>query len=123
MKDFPRLVRAGAGFAGLLERVAGVGRACRRRYFGIWWLHVQSKILVLGGGDPPLNAAGKTQYATNQAGLKNGTIVDKPRKVCSPDGVPVCSKQPYPSRSSRCRRARSPWSNELNHQAPCHSPG
>ena len=54
------------------------------------------KIQVLGGGDPPLNAAGKAAYEMNQTGLKDGSIVDKARQVCVPDGVPRVLATPYP---------------------------
>src|SRR5258706_13249347 len=100
MKDFPRLVRAGAGFAGLLSALLASAARAEGDISGIWWATTYSpKILVLGGGDPPLNAAGKAQYATNQAGLKNGTIVDKPLKVCSQDGVPLVPEKPNPSKT------------------------
>src|SRR5215471_12185252 len=47
---------------------------------GTYWATSYSPaIQVLGGGDPPLNAAGKAAYEMNQAGLKDGSIVDKAR--------------------------------------------
>ena len=117
MKDFPRLVRAGAGFAGLLSALLASAVRAEGDISGIWWATTYSpKIPVLGGGDPPLNAAGKAQYATNQAGLKNGTIVDKPRKVCSPDGVPRVLETPYPFEIFQVPKGQITMVHELNHQ-------
>ena len=74
---------------------------------GTYWATSYSpKIQVLGGGEPPLNAAGKAAYEKNQAGLKDGSILDKARRVCVPDGMPGCSPRPIRSKSSRCRPAR-----------------
>ena len=56
---------------------------------GTYWATSYSpKIQVMGGGDPPLNDAGKAAYAANQAGFKDGSVIDKARKVCVPDGIP-----------------------------------
>src|SRR5262249_14057369 len=64
---------------------------------GTYWATSYSPtIQVLGGGDPPLNAAGKAAHAKIQAGLKDGSIVDKARRVCVPDGVPRVLATPYP---------------------------
>src|SRR5260370_13409430 len=64
---------------------------------GTYWATSYSpKIQGLGGGDPPLNAAGKAAYEKIQAGLKDGSIVDKARRVCVPDGVPRVLATPYP---------------------------
>ena len=64
---------------------------------GTYWATSYSpKIQVVGGGDPPLNAAGKAAYEVNQKGLKDGSIVDKARRVCIPDGVPRVLATPYP---------------------------
>ena len=64
---------------------------------GIWWTTTYSpKLLPMGGGEPPLNAAGKAKYQENMTGLRSGSIVDKARKVCIPDGVPRVLESPYP---------------------------
>src|SRR6266481_1723818 len=64
---------------------------------GTYWATSYSPtIQVLGGGDPPLNAAGKAAYEMTRAGLKDGSIVDKARRVCVPDGVPRVLATPYP---------------------------
>src|SRR5580765_7047071 len=53
---------------------------------GTYWATAYSaRIQVLGGGDPPLNAAGKAAYEMIQTGLKDGSIQDKARRVCVPD--------------------------------------
>src|SRR5208282_106942 len=64
---------------------------------GTYWAASYSPtIQALGGGDPPLNAAGKAAYEMNRTGLKEGSIVDKARRVCVPDGLPRVLATPYP---------------------------
>jgi hypothetical protein len=55
-----------------------------------------AKIQVVGGGDLPLTEAGRAAYARNMAGLKDGSIEDRARKYCTPDGVPRSLATPYP---------------------------
>src|SRR5205823_5757410 len=58
---------------------------------GMWWASTYSpsmKTYLVGGGDIPLNDAGKKKYAEIQAGLKDGSITDRARKYCTPDGLP-----------------------------------
>src|SRR5450755_1820183 len=100
MKDFSGIARAGAaivGVASVLLATGAIAAGAEPNLSGIWWATTYSpKILVVGGGDPPLNAAGKMQHQQNQAGLKDGSLVDKARKVCIPDGVPRVLETPYP---------------------------
>ena len=64
---------------------------------GVYWAtEYYAKIQVLGGGDLPLTDTGKAAYARNMAGLKDGSIVDRARKYCTPDGVPRSLATPYP---------------------------
>jgi hypothetical protein len=84
---------------------------------GVWWATTYSpKILLVGGGDPPLNASGKAQYAKNQAGLKSGELIDKARKVCVPDGVPRVLETPYPFELFEVPKGQIIMIHELNHQ-------
>ena len=84
---------------------------------GIWWTTTYSpKLLPAGGGDPPLTAAGRTKYQENMAGLRNGTIVDKARKVCIPDGVPRVLETPYPFEIFQVPKGQVTMLHELNHQ-------
>ena len=117
MGDFWGAVRVGAGLASLLSILLPLPAHAEGDISGVWWAASYSpKILVLGGGDPPLNAAGKTQYAKNQAGLKDGTIVDKARKVCIPDGVPRVLETPYPFEIFQVPKGQITMIHELNHQ-------
>jgi hypothetical protein len=69
---------------------------------GTYWATTYSpEIQVLGSGKPPLNAAGKAAYEKSRAGLENGAIVDKARRVCVPDGVPRVLATPYPNLRGR----------------------
>jgi hypothetical protein len=84
---------------------------------GIYWATSYSpKIQVLGGGDPPLNAAGRAAYEMNQAGLKDGSIVDKARRVCVPDGVPRVLATPYPFEVFQLPAGQVTFLYEMNHQ-------
>jgi hypothetical protein len=81
-----------------------------------WTTEYHAKIQVLGGGDPPLNAAGKAAYQKNQAGLKDGSIPDPARKVCLPDGVPRVLATPYPFELFQLPAGQVTFIHELNHQ-------
>jgi hypothetical protein len=81
-----------------------------------WATEYHAKIQVLGGGDPPLNAAGKAAYQKNQAGLKDGSISDPARKVCLPDGVPRVLATPYPFELFQLPAGQVTFVHELNHQ-------
>ncbi len=117
MRDFWGTVRAAAGLAGLFSALLASPVHAEGDISGVWWATSYSpKILVLGGGDPPLNDAGKTQYAKNQAGLKSGTIIDKARKVCIPDGVPRVLETPYPFEIFQVPKGQVTMIHELNHQ-------
>jgi hypothetical protein len=81
-----------------------------------WATRYSPKIEVLGGGDPPLNAAGKTAYDINQAGLKDGSVVDKTRRVCVPDGMPRVLATPYPFEVFQVPAGEVTFLYEMNHQ-------
>jgi hypothetical protein len=115
MGDFKMLASTCvAAFVGLV--LASAARA-EADLSGIWWAtSYSSKILVQGGGDPPLNAEGKVQYAKNKASLKSGDLVDKARKVCVPDGVPRVLETPYPFELFQVPKGQVTMIHELNHQ-------
>ena len=62
------------------------------------WLNVAPKgrLVPVGGGAPPLNAAGRAAYAKARADLKSGAAVDAVHKYCLPEGVPRLMSSPYP---------------------------
>ncbi len=70
----------------------------------------------MGGGNPPLNAAGMAAYEKNQAGLKNSSIVDKARRVCVPDGLPRVLATPYPFEIFQVPVDKVTFLYEMNHQ-------
>ncbi|HEY7300592.1 MAG TPA: hypothetical protein VH684_22060 [Xanthobacteraceae bacterium] len=85
---------------------------------GTYWATTYSpKIQVLGGGEPPLTAAGKAAYEANQAGLKDGSIIDTARHVCLPDGVPRVLATPYPFEIFQVPVDQVTFVYEMNHQA------
>ena len=117
MGDLRRNTWIGSSFVGLLTVFLTSAVRAEGDISGVWWAATySSKILVLGGGDPPLSVAGKAQYANNQAGLKDGTIVDKARKVCIPDGVPRVLETPYPFEIFQVPKGQITMIHELNHQ-------
>src|SRR5499427_2899761 len=64
---------------------------------GIYWTKGYSaKVEIVGGGELPFTPAGKKIYEANMAGLKDGSIEDKARTVCVPDGLPRVWANPYP---------------------------
>ena len=81
-----------------------------------WATSYGPKIQFLGGGEPPLNEAGKKAYQENQAGLKDGTITDGARKTCLPDGIPRMLATPYPFELFRVPQGEITFIHELNHQ-------
>jgi hypothetical protein len=84
---------------------------------GTYWASRYSpSIEVVGGGEPPLNAAGKAAYEKNQQGLKDGSIVDKARRVCVPDGVPRVLATPYPFEIFQVPAGQVTFLYEMNHQ-------
>src|SRR5215467_1638690 len=116
MADFCEIARC-VGFVGLLTVLLVSVVHAEGNISGIWWATTYSpKIVVFGGGDPPLSAAGKAQYAKNQAGLRDGTLVDKARKVCTPDGVPRVLETPYPFEIFQVPKGQITMIHELNHQ-------
>ena len=117
MREFRNGVGAGAALAGLLGICLVSAAHAQADISGIWWATTYSpKILVLGGGDPPLNAAGQAQYTRNRAGLTDGSLVDKARIVCVPDGVPRVLETPYPFEIFQVPKGQVTTIHELNHQ-------
>ena len=110
-----------AGLAGFLTSLvvgsAAYAAAAIPDLSGTYWATSYSpKIQVLGGGDPPLSEAGKAAYRKNQAGLKDGSIIDPARKVCLPDGVPRILETPYPFEVFQLPPGQVTFVHELNHQ-------
>jgi len=86
-----------------LSLIAGIAvAACTatdvsRDVSGVYWAtEYHANIQVLGGGELPLTEAGRAAYARNMAGLQDGSIVDRARKYCTPDGIPRSLATPYP---------------------------
>ena len=103
----------GLSFAIALNSAAGAAPDISGTY---WATSYSPTIPVLGGGDPPLNAAGKAAYEMTRAGLKDGSIVDKARRVCVPDGVPRVLATPYPFEIFQAPAGQVTFLYEMNHQ-------
>jgi hypothetical protein len=72
------------------------------------------KAYLVGGDDVPLNDAGKKKYAEIQAGLKNGSITDRARIYCTPDGIPRALATPYPFQIIAAPPGQMSWVYEEN---------
>jgi len=84
---------------------------------GIYWAtEYNARIQLVGGGDLPLTAAGRTAYDANIAGLKDGSITDAARKFCTPDGLPRVLATPYPFEIIQAPPGQITLIYELNHQ-------
>lgn len=84
---------------------------------GIYWItQYNAKIQLVGGGELPLTAAGKTAYEKNMAGLKDGSITDNARKFCVPDGLPRVLANPYPFEIIQAPPGQVTIIYELSHQ-------
>ena len=113
--------RAGAGSAAIfaVSLLAGsaMGQGATPDLSGIYWTtQYNAKIELVGGGELPLNDAGKEAYAKNMAGLKDGSITDTARKFCVPDGLPRVLATPYPFEIIQAPPGQITVVHELNHQ-------
>jgi hypothetical protein len=109
----------GAASAALLamSALAGSAQAQTPDISGTYWAtEYHAKIQLVGGGDLPLTAEGKTAYEKNMAGLKDGSITDAARKFCVPDGVPRVLATPYPFEIIQAPPGQVTIIHELNHQ-------
>jgi len=107
----------GAGCALIVAATAAAAPAAAPDISGTYWAASYSaKLAVVGGGEPPLNAAGKAAYDKISAGLKDGSILDKARRVCVPDGVPRVMASPYPFEIFQTPADQVTMLFELNHQ-------
>src|SRR5262245_21595785 len=116
------LLRACLGFAGMITAAViggsvALAAGATQDISGTWWVtKYDPKLVVVGGGALPLNAAGKGAYEKNRAGLKDGSIVDAARKFCVPDGLPRVLTGPYPFEIIQAPPGQITIVYELNHQ-------
>jgi len=109
--------RYGIGFSFALALALNSAAVAAPDISGTYWATSYSPtIQVLGGGSPPLNAAGKAAYEMTRAGLKDGSVVDKARRVCVPDGVPRVLATPYPFEIFQTPADQVTFLYEMNHQ-------
>ena len=121
MQEFRVGARAGMALAAMLavSVVSGsaYGAGAVPDISGTYWAtQYNAKLQIVGGGDLPLNDAGKKAYAMNQAGLKDGSITDAARKFCVPDGIPRSLATPYPFEIIQAPPGQITIVHELNHQ-------
>src|SRR5438477_2360910 len=86
-------------------------------FSGVYWAtEYRAKIQLVGGGDLPLTPNGKAAHEKNMAGLKNGSILDEARMVCTPDGPVRNLATPYPFEIFQAPPGQVTIIHELNHQ-------
>ena len=111
------IIRIGGAGLAVMWVLCAQGATAAPDISGTYWATSYSpKIQVVGGGEPPLTAAGKAAYAVNQAGLADGTLVDRARKLCLPDGVPRVLATPYPFEVFQVPPGQVTFVYEMNHQ-------
>jgi len=121
MQDIRVFARAGSAFAALvaLSMVSASAYAAGAApdISGTYQVTQYNMQLQLSdGGQPPLNDAGRAEYAKNQAGLKDGSITDAARRFCVPDGIPRVLANPYPFEIIQAPPGQTTIVYELNHQ-------
>jgi len=120
MNEIRFLARGGTAIAALLAlSVAGsaYGAGAAPDISGTYWAtEYHPKLVLVGGGNLPLNADGQKAYAMNQMGLKDGSITDAARKFCVPDGIPRVMASPYPFEIIQAPPGQITMVHELNHQ-------
>jgi hypothetical protein len=121
MQDVRVLARAGSAFAALLAvsvmSASAFAAGAAPDISGTYWItQYNAKLQLTDGAEPPLNDAGRAQYAMNQAGLKDGSITDAARKFCVPDGIPRVLANPYPFEIIQAPPGQTTIVYELNHQ-------
>jgi hypothetical protein len=84
---------------------------------GVYWAtEYRAKVQLVGGEDLPLTPKGKAVYERNMAGLKDGSIQDDARIVCTPDGPVRNLATPYPFEILQAPPGQVIMIHELNHQ-------
>ena len=80
------------------------------------WLNPKpgGRLLTATGGEPPLTAAGKKEYAKRQAALKSGDHKIDPNSSCLMQGIPRLMLAPYPLLIMQTTRNLS-FVHEVNH--------
>lgn len=80
------------------------------------WLNPKpgGRLLTAAGSEPPLNAAGKKEYARRQAALKSGDHKIDPVSACLMQGIPRLMLAPYPLLILQTTRNIS-FVHEVNH--------
>ncbi len=81
-----------------------------------WATEYHPRLQPIGGGEPPLNDAGKAAYEMNRAGLRDKSLDDPTRTYCLPDGIPRLLSTPYPFQVYQLPPGQVTMVHELNNQ-------
>jgi hypothetical protein len=110
------LARAAEPAAGARDRPAAQPDASTDLSGTYWATEYHPRLLPIGGGEPPLNDAGKAAYATNRTGLKDGSLDDPTSTYCLPEGIPRLLSTPYPFQLYQLPPGQVTFVHELNNQ-------
>jgi hypothetical protein len=119
MNDSRAFLRAGSAIAVLFALLPAPAFAAGAApdISGIYQVtRYDAKLVTTNGAAPPLNDAGRAEYAKNQAGLRDGSVTDYARKFCVPDGIPRVMSSPYPFEIVQGPPGQITLVHELNHQ-------
>src|SRR2546423_1480878 len=73
------------------------GAAATPDLSGVYWTNAYSpRIQPVNGGDPPYKPEAMATYRKNMAASAAGTLDDRARSYCLPDGVPRVLASPFP---------------------------
>jgi len=103
--------------AGTVLAGSAYGQGAVPDFSGTYWAsEYRAKVRLIDGGELPLTEKGKAAYAKNMAGLKDGSISDDARKICTPDGPVRNLATPYPFEIFQAPPGQVTIIHELNHQ-------
>lgn len=96
---------------------AGAATVASTDLSGTYWAtEYHPRIQPVGGGEPPLNDAGKAAYDANRKGLRDKSLDDPTRTYCLPDAIPRLLSTPYPFQVYQLPAGQVTFVHELNNQ-------
>jgi hypothetical protein len=114
---FALILAVGAPSVSWSAEQAAAATAGRPDLSGTYWAtEYHPRIQLVGGGEVPLNDAGRAEYGKNRAGLKDRSIDDPVRTYCLPDGIPRLLSTPYPFQVYQLPAGQVTFVHELNNQ-------
>jgi len=76
--------------------LAGARAEAAPSFKGVWWTAIHTPHVKPVDGGIPFTPKGEAAYRTNVEGLKAGTLQDRTKTLCLPEGLPRLMLAPYP---------------------------